>query len=335
MKNELNYEYKLTQKVILFQLLYHCELMYDYLTETGKEVPENISKDLSSISLEVKSILKEYNSKKKVGEINADIEFDYHTKIAEKISGEKGKLAKIFNELTLLIKPASPCTLENTIPTQKIFGWWGHKCIPFIRGLWWISFFFLVGYVIIGILNGSEFGLLINKNNIYSQLLLFFSGGLGACLYALNTSKSYILNRTFDDKYITHYYNRIVIGVITGFILANIINASIFNASDTDTLARITPSLLALLGGFSADAVIRILNRLVAMITTLVEGETKDIIESREEVIKNRFEAEKIRQNMNYIIELKSKLDASGLDKNKNEYKNIEDVIDKIMLSKT
>jgi hypothetical protein len=42
-----------------------------------------------------------------------------------------------------------------------------------------------------------------------------------------------------------------------------------------------TPTLIALLGGFSTDAVYRILRRFVEMLLTLVRGETQDIIAVR------------------------------------------------------
>jgi hypothetical protein len=50
--------------------------------------------------------------------------------------------------------------------------------------------------------------------------------------------------------------------------------------------------LLALLGGFSADGVVRILNRLVAMLIALVQGDTKDIIQENGQKWKNTLESE-------------------------------------------
>ena len=347
MKNEDYYKYKITKKVVLFQILYHCELMYDYLTETGIDVPEEISDELSSINLKPAKLIAEYNTKKKQDKLDEGAEFELQTSIAKELEQDKESLSKIFNDLTVRCRPASPCTLENTISTDKIFIWFGPRFIRFIRDLWLLSSLFLIGYIIFGSLTISDL-FFVESSKFYSifftQLLLFFSGGLGACLYALTTSKRYIVARTFDNKYITHYYNRIIIGLITGFILANIIDASFFNSlsnlnsSDPNTavngrniLGTITPSLLALLGGFSAEAVIKILNRLLAMIMTLVEGDTKDIIETKEEELKNKFEAQKVKQNMNIVIELKASLESSKLDKESESYKKIKSVIDNLI----
>lgn len=326
-------DYSVTRKLVLFQLLYHCELMYDYLTETGKEVPAEISEHLAELSLKPSQLIMEYDKKKIKGELNSEHTFELQTKISGILKDDKTKLTKIFNELTKRCKPASPCTLENTIPNSKLLIWAGPKFIRFIRDIWLTSVAFLTGYVIFGSLSTSNVSLggeIKNLDLFLQQLQLFFSGGLGACLFALYTSRTHIVKRTFDNKYISHYYTRIIIGVITGFILANIINSA-FLQSETGILKDLTPSLIALLGGFSSDAVIRILNRLVAMLTTLVEGETKDIIESREEELKGRYEAQKIRDNMNNVIELRTVLETSNLSKESEAYGKISDVINKLM----
>ena len=345
MKKQKYDEYKTAKKVVLFQLLYHCELMYDYLTETGADVPESIGNKLSTINLKTAPIIAEYNSKNENGTTNEDSEFELHSNIAKILEGDKETLTEMFKDLTTRCKPASPCTLENTIPTSKLFIGFGPKFIRFIRDIWLISLLFLIGYIIFGSLFVSESNKIISEGikvvsessksnyNLLLQLLLFFSSGVGACLYALTASKRYIVARTFDNKYITHYVNRIIIGLITGFILANIIDApSLNNLSNNNILSNITPSLLALLGGFSAEAVIKILNRLVAMITTLVEGDTKDVIDSRELEIKSKYQAQKVKQNMDYAINLKSTLESAKLDKDSDLYKNIDGVISKMML---
>lgn len=154
------------------------------------------------------------------------------------------------------------------------------------------------------------------------QLFLLFSSGLGAYFYSLYTVKRYIVNRTFDSRYINHYYNRIISGILAGFILANIFNTALVNGNKDNLITNLTPSLIGLLGGYSAEAVVRILNRLVSMLSTLVEGEVKDIIESKEQQIKSKFEVTKMRENSTLALELEGitehpalKEDASLQDK--------------------
>jgi hypothetical protein len=323
-------QYNVTKKVVLYQLLYHCELMYDFLSETGKKIPDWISIDLAEVSLKTGKIKTEFESRKVDGILPPDIEFEIRTKIAETIAGDKEKLTKLFNKLTLLCAPASPCSLENTIPTHKLFFRAGPRFVRIIRDLWLISLSCLAGYILLSIfisLNSLE-----KQNiagNILFQLQLVFSAGLGACFYSLNTAKKYVVARTFDNSYITHYYNSIIVGIIAGIILSNIINESFFSDRETGVLKQLTPSILALLGGYAADAVIRILNRLVTMLTTLVEGDSKSIAESREQELKNKLEAEKLSQTIATVKDLNTVLNTANLDDKVKE--KLKEIIDSML----
>jgi len=51
------------------------------------------------------------------------------------------------------------------------------------------------------------------------------------------------------------------------------------------TIVNLSASLIALLGGFSSDFVVRFLNRLLAMVQTLIEGDAKEIVDSKLEEV--------------------------------------------------
>ncbi len=335
-------KYAIGQKVVLFQLYFHCQLMYDYLTETGKKVPEDIGNVLAEINLKTHPLYLEYNRQQDKQKFSTDLEFEFQTKVAAKLESDRKKLIKIFNILVKLSKPASPCTLENTIPAWKIFIWIGQRCAPFACFTYWNGIIYLVGYIltvglllapllsVIGIKLSPEFNL---------QLILFFSAGLGASLYAILTSKKYLLNRTFDNKYIPHYVNRVLVGIMTGFILSNLLTPAFLtppkgngngSAPPFNILSQLTPSMIALLGGFSAEVVIQILKRIVAMIRALFEGDTKEVIESTEQKIRAKMDAERVKRNLNYVVELRSKLDESGLNRETPGFKKLDEVINKI-----
>ncbi len=349
MKENIRKDYGLDEKVVLYQLVFHCELMYDYLTETGKQVPEWIGNTLSTINLKVASIKnhilkhemnqhaapktkwlqwkKKWELKKLKEEKEKHVELELHTKIAQAVKGDRKQLTQMLNELSALCAPSTPCTLENTIPTHKIFVFFGQKTIRFLRDLGSISITCLAGYIFCGWWSST-----LPNGVVPFQMLLLFSAGLGACFYSLNTAKKYVVNRTFDNKFIAHYYNRILIGIIAGFILANIIDSSFLQLQkETGVIARITPSLISLLGGFSSDVVVRILNRLLAMLTTLVEGEAKDIIESRLQEVKNKMNAEMIKKNLISVSDLYSVLESSPVKTNPKTYDTIKNVIDKLI----
>lgn len=333
MGREITVEKDISNKVVLYRLFYNCELMYDYLTETGKKVPEWIGVSLSQINLKTSKLKVDYDEKVRNKEIKKEKEFELQYQIADIIKEDKEELTKMFNELSSLCTPATPCTLENTIPKVKLFIKRGPKVMPFIWGIWCISIICLIGYIIFSVINTFK------PDNLYwFQFLLIFSAALGACFYTLNTTKRYIITRTFDNYYIASYYNRIFIGIIAGIILANIIKVNYFPTEGKDIGSRIlfqmTPSLFALLGGFSAEAVVRILNRLVAMLMTLVEGETKDIIESRVQELKNKMEANNIKQNILNISDLHSLLESSSIKSDEDLTKKIKEIINRLLEGK-
>jgi len=326
-------EQKISFKVLLYRQLFNCELMYDYLVQKGKKVPDWISSSLSTINLKTSKLKTEYDDKIKSNKLIKEKALELQLKIADAIEPDKEELAKMLNELTALCLPATPCSLENTIPRAKLFHNWGPMFTPFIRDIWFISIVCLVGYIVLSYINTLYPG-----NIIYLQLLLMFSAFLGACFYTLNTAKRYVLSRTFDDYYIANYYSRIVIGVIAGIILANIIKVNYFptpgNDAGSKILFQMTPSLFALLGGFSAEAVVKILNRLVAMLMTLVEGETKDLIDSRVQELKNKMEANNIKQNMMNVSELYSLLESPSIKADDNAKGKIKELINKLLEGK-
>ncbi len=324
---------KINLKVLLYRQLFNCELMFDYLIEKGKKVPDWIGSSLSSINLKTSKLKIEHEDKIKSNKLNKEKTLELQLKIADAVEPDKDTIAKMLNELTMLCQPATPCSLENTIPKAKLFGGWGPMFTPFIRDIWLISIICLVGYVIFSYVNASY-----PDNIIYLQLLLMFSAFLGACFYTLNTAKRYVLARTFDDYYIANYYSRIIIGVIAGIILANIIKVNYFPTPGQDVgskiLFQMTPSLFALLGGFSAEAVVKILNRLVAMLMTLVEGETKDVIENQVQEFKNKMAANNIKQKMINVDELYSLFESPSIKTDEIAKGKIKEMINKLLEGK-
>jgi hypothetical protein len=112
-----------------------------------------------------------------------------------------------------------------------------------------------------------------------------FAAGLGAAFFGLFTAHEYVKNRTFDPRYNSVYLIRFVLGVVAGLILGNL--SALFDKNDT--FMRLGPGLIALLGGFSAEAVNQILQRLVEIMVTVVKGGNDDVAKAREEQLKAKF----------------------------------------------
>jgi hypothetical protein len=121
------------------------------------------------------------------------------------------------------------------------------------------------------IFRSSGAGLLLN------ELFYLAAGGLGAAFYALFTAYQYIAAGTYDTTYESSYWIRFILGLIAGAVLPSLIPVG--SAHDS-----VTRPLLALLGGFSAAVLYRILQRLVQTVESLTEGDARPVDEARRQL---------------------------------------------------
>jgi hypothetical protein len=106
-----------------------------------------------------------------------------------------------------------------------------------------------------------------------NQLLNAACGaGLGAAFYVLLSTQPYLTNRSFDPKYNAIYASRFIIGLIAGIILATALRPVVSSHLEGGKFP-ITPGILAILGGYAAEAVQQILQRLVEVMLTAVRGD--------------------------------------------------------------
>ncbi|CAG1005870.1 hypothetical protein PHYC_03270 [Phycisphaerales bacterium] len=135
------------------------------------------------------------------------------------------------------------------------------------------------------------------------QLTNLFAAMLGAAFYTLYTANRYIVERTFDRAYTTHYIVRFVLGIVAGVILANFgdylltdrtaggANAAKPGGPPSEAAVTLTQSVLALIGGYSADAVNAIFTRVAETLTTLVRGDTGQRVREEAKVEVKKAEA--------------------------------------------
>lgn len=120
---------------------------------------------------------------------------------------------------------------------------------------------------------------------LVNELFWLASAGVGASFAMLFQVNEFIVNRSYDPRYETSYWIKFLIGVIAGFILVALIpldglEGGAQGASAAQALARPT---LAMLGGFSASAVYRILTRLMNTVESLFRADPRDEAALREQ----------------------------------------------------
>ena len=136
------------------------------------------------------------------------------------------------------------------------------------------------------------------------------AAGLGAGFYSLWTAQRYVKNRSFDPRYRPAYLTRWFMGLVAGTILGL--------AVEIPALKKFDSVLLALVGGWSADAVAQILQRLSDTLVAAVKGDPaeqskaeRERYESRADILLATSQLETLRE----LGEVRHAAIAAGLDR--------------------
>ena len=151
--------------------------------------------------------------------------------------------------------------------------------------------------------------------------LYISAAAIGASFYNLFTIYRYLIAGTFNVEYESSYYTRLWLGVVAGYLFAELMPIDVEDFSKP---------LIAMLGGFAADAVESILKRLVDTLKTVVQGNMSDRIKALELSSKANLEAREIQLKLETARELTKTLDQLPDDAtNSAARKLIEDFIRK------
>jgi hypothetical protein len=197
---------------------------------------------------------------------------DLATDVSSAATQPLSSLIALHSALAKVVAPATPCSLNATEPAP---GWFGFARHPPLIG----------AMVIAAVL--CALGFVVSLSLKWFTWNYVIGAGLGSSFYALFTAHDYVKQRTFDPRYNSVYMIRFVLGVISGIILANL---PIFGQNPT--LKSLGPGVLALLGGFSAEAVNQVLQRLVEVLIAVVKGSGSDVAEAQLEQSKAKMSAQ-------------------------------------------
>jgi hypothetical protein len=161
-----------------------------------------------------------------------------------------------------------------------------------------------------------------------SLLPLVLAASLGSSFYALSTGRRYVVDRTFDPRYTFAYVLRFGIGLASGLILGLFgeellggafeqLNRPEDTASGGGTsgnaasvghtaahVRNLAPPVLALIGGFAADAVRALLQRIADVLVAAVGGSQTDIRDADRAQVEVEAEREATRQRSEIVSEL-------------------------------
>ena len=224
-------------------------------------------------------------------------------------------------ELAKLIRPATPDGVF-TIKHERKTGWWRFlgpvKLVRFLMGVTIVALLVFLGLVIqaeapqeLNDTNTTSSAVVLAEDRgdvAYLVAYLLSAAVLGAAFAQLYRIKRYIGNYTYDHRLDFSYTANVVLGAVAGVVLAILVPLEDLGGAQ----AGLTKPLLALLGGFSARAVYRILSRIVDSVETLVSGDPREDIAAAEQAIETRAASE--INEINQMINQKLAKVASGVN---------------------
>lgn len=284
---------------LIAQLQMECDAMARYALRHGMAVaPELVAQLSSLISIDPDSAIPSTNG----------IEGNGNGLASSPQPSLCHALATIHRRLAIAISPATPqaVALLDVERRRGRFAWLGP--VPLIRTLTVCSLSFLFAVIAMslppevsaanidrGFLDSSGMPLLLNA------LFLLACAGLGASFATLFQAHRYVANATYDPQYDASYGARLILGIIAGLILVEMLPSHIY---DNGSMRSFGKPALAMLGGFSATAVHRLLHRLVETLETLVRGDPRPAAEAAFEARRAQAATERVQWKGELAAEL-------------------------------
>ncbi|WP_299679944.1 hypothetical protein [uncultured Dokdonia sp.] len=177
----------------------------------------------------------------------------------------------LVNAHNMLCKNIAPATPKSIAFTKKLREKNIDKSLfsklPLVRNLIILAIIFLVTFIVTGStedVNNESLDLGVMNNHGVSLLLnlayLASISGLGVVFYLLKNVSTSVKNGNLVPEDTIYYIALIVLGVISGLIMSEILN---FYTKDPESINLFNKSVLALIGGFSSDAIFSVLQGLI------------------------------------------------------------------------
>lgn len=200
-------------------------------------------------------------------------------------------LASTHERLSRLVAPAKPGTLymldHNANPRGR---WSSLGPIKLVRDLVRVAILCVVIFIALSVLaiadargeidlirlvdsDGNEHHELLVIKVILERVFWLAAAGIGAAFAMLFQLNDQIVSRTYDPDESASYWVKFFLGVVAGFILVAMVPLDATADSGAEALG---PPTIALLGGFSASAVYRILTRLVEALESVFSGGARE-----------------------------------------------------------
>ena len=332
--NEYNFK-------LLDQLLEESEVMAQHALGSGIMVQQSIGSrklDLDQIMEDLVCSRELLSTCRKLCENDENLDENERRTVEEDCKKLSKKLSRIHGQLAQIVKPALPQTLrlihEQTVKKEgwrNTFGNWKKNLgpVPLVQNLVIIAIISLIAYFIISAwaeasVPSDTSKLITFVDSIADHLVYLCAAGLGASYLALYQANRFVVKGTYESKYNSSYWIRFVLGLISGVVLATVISKMNTN------LEQFGKALLALIGGFSASVVYRILTRFVEAVESIFLGDESEKFKEKEQAARAELEEQNAQERLQIGAELMQLSQKIGpdLDETKAE---INKIFDKLM----
>jgi hypothetical protein len=110
------------------------------------------------------------------------------------------------------------------------------------------------------------------QKNILQSLLPWAYGALGSCAYLLRSAHYFIYQRSFDLRRKPEYFNRVLLGAISGGAIILFVN---YLVDEDGTVLHLSSAALGFVAGYSTDFLFNTIERVVAAIFPKTDNDPK------------------------------------------------------------
>jgi hypothetical protein len=193
------------------------------------------------------------------------------------------ELVVLHNQLAIIVSPALPGSVADLYKHAARSKFKQRLApVPIARSMAVVGLIFVVVFFGIGLFPeiddknlNSDMLRSSGCNLLLVQLFLLSAAGAGACFANLFDILKSVSSMTFLPTFASEYWVKLALGIIAGLLLAELIPVShvpldlASGASETATQNPMQKPLVALVGGFSANILYVILNRLTETVENL------------------------------------------------------------------
>jgi hypothetical protein len=192
---------------------------------------------------------------------------------------QRAVFEKAYRDLAELLAPVTAYTLKFTSYDPKYSVRFLFMRVPeavvWSRKLAIITLLFVIGSILgdLYIPVKDQFAPPLDgtwPNNLTYYLFVFLNnavpftfGGIGSCAYLLRACHQYIVKRQFDKVYIPEYYNRILLGMISGGSIMLFVSEI---GTDKNSTVHLSSAALGFLAGYNTDFLFSAVERIIQAI---------------------------------------------------------------------